>query len=866
MRMRVAGLTLGVAVVVGARAVGQPASTGMPYRITTIDRGSRVQGPGMTDHTAWDGGLAVQYRTAAGVVIGRYDPVTRVMEEVVRYPRRDTRIPRILGEVGGRLLYTDYEPLEGTIVWSVTRSGVVERLGVAAARSETVRVSVRGETSMILSIGGSGEGELLWRTDGTAAGTCVRRDYYGGAKAIAGNRHLGGLRYDLALIDLCTGEHQTVLSNSGYVWGVSEAVGGEHVVLLPDGVWRTDGTPNGTRKIVTADPSVWSHRTFLDGAVVFMRGGAVRSIDTRTGEESVLLAAEDGGSSVEHVVRVNGRVVLAGCDGARCRLWTTDGTIGGTRSVLDIPGRYYAFVSDESAAMIEASPPEMGYSGVYRTDGIDCQRTQGTWRDSAAVMVGGRAYFSKYRFDERGITISAPWMIDERGEEVGLGDFEYTMPIGAIGVRGGGLLGSRAFLYEWPQGQANTRLWSTSGDVGDWASVTPGIVPELPVGFTSDGTGRGMWGIDPYSQRGRLYMVRDSGLEVLADWPRPEGWWYDVEEAKGGRIVALNRGMIVQSDGTRAGTRWSTLIEPAMLPRFSDPVITWCDGWTAVTAATYDDAFRRKTSVWRVDGERPELLGELSERTRVMGIQGRLYVETRAGWDHGAWTVFEPGVRPTVVRFGQLPGDLIGERDGWVYFNRLEYPTGMTIRRARVTDRNLAQIDVVGRTEVYSRTVTMLGGRIVIPRYERRDFMLSMDLATGVVEELPMRSAWLDPAMIVNGRAVGEDVSGLWVTDGTAAGTRPVPVRDGLESSYHAMVNLGDRLILSADTPAEGHQIFAVNLCAADHTGDGVLDGEDVAGFLAAFESGEGPADMDGDGFIGFFDYLLFLQAFEAGC
>jgi len=54
--------------------------------------------------------------------------------------------------------------------------------------------------------------------------------------------------------------------------------------------------------------------------------------------------------------------------------------------------------------------------------------------------------------------------------------------------------------------------------------------------------------------------------------------------------------------------------------------------------------------------------------------------------------------------------------------------------------------------------------------------------------------------------------------------------------------------------------------CAADLTGDGVLDFFDVSAFLSAYGSMDPAADFDGNGVFNFFDVSAFLGAFSAGC
>jgi hypothetical protein len=60
--------------------------------------------------------------------------------------------------------------------------------------------------------------------------------------------------------------------------------------------------------------------------------------------------------------------------------------------------------------------------------------------------------------------------------------------------------------------------------------------------------------------------------------------------------------------------------------------------------------------------------------------------------------------------------------------------------------------------------------------------------------------------------------------------------------------------------------VFRVDACRADVTGDGVLDLLDVQAFVAAFQAGDPPADMTLDGVHDLQDLLHFIAEFTLGC
>ena len=61
-------------------------------------------------------------------------------------------------------------------------------------------------------------------------------------------------------------------------------------------------------------------------------------------------------------------------------------------------------------------------------------------------------------------------------------------------------------------------------------------------------------------------------------------------------------------------------------------------------------------------------------------------------------------------------------------------------------------------------------------------------------------------------------------------------------------------------------QVPSADICAADLTGDNVLDFFDVSAFLNAFNAQDSIADFDDNGVYDFFDVSAFLNAFNAGC
>ena len=143
------------------------------------------------------------------------------------------------------------------------------------------------------------------------------------------------------------------------------------------------------------------------------------------------------------------------------------------------------------------------------------------------------------------------------------------------------------------------------------------------------------------------------------------------------------------------------------------------------------------------------------------------------------------------------------------------------------------------------------GGASVFWANAGGDFNAAASATTSV--NLPGRYEWTSAQM-------ASDVQG-WLDD---------------DASNHGWLMLNDEKVTSAkrfntrnDPNSSLRPVLTVVYsmdCAADLTGDGVLDFFDVQAFLNAFAAQDPVADFTDDGVFDFFDVQAFLQAFAAGC
>ncbi|MCC6679133.1 MAG: hypothetical protein IT436_18565, partial [Phycisphaerales bacterium] len=83
-----------------------------------------------------------------------------------------------------------------------------------------------------------------------------------------------------------------------------------------------------------------------------------------------------------------------------------------------------------------------------------------------------------------------------------------------------------------------------------------------------------------------------------------------------------------------------------------------------------------------------------------------------------------------------------------------------------------------------------------------------------------------------------------------------------------------DTMTFRVTTPGGNSNVATIRLvysgplfpCAADLTGDGVIDFSDYLEFLNLYDAADPRVDFTGDGVVDFSDYLEFLNFYEAGC
>ncbi len=111
------------------------------------------------------------------------------------------------------------------------------------------------------------------------------------------------------------------------------------------------------------------------------------------------------------------------------------------------------------------------------------------------------------------------------------------------------------------------------------------------------------------------------------------------------------------------------------------------------------------------------------------------------------------------------------------------------------------------------------------------------------------QTRWISPGS--NYLSQSEPTAHFGLAGATTIDTLRVVWNTGLTTTLH-------------DVPV--NQTITVHACPADFTGDGVLDFDDVLGFMVDFAAGDRRADLSPDGLYDFSDVFALLVAFGAGC
>ncbi len=264
--------------------------------------------------------------------------------------------------LNGTLLFSATDGLHGTELWSSdgTAAGthMVDDINTTTSVDQPgdftdvngILFFVAADPSTIQQNNLDG-GPALWRTDGTAAGTSVVKDFPGGIGQLT---NVNGTLFFVANEGFFTDElwksdgtvAGTVLVKdiypnvaNRYSANYLTNVGGTlfftvyNFTLQSGELWKSDGTTNGTVQVSGVNPGFYSRLTNVNGTLFFTddSSGLWKSDGTAAGTALVT------GSVGNSLINVAGTVFFAAYDyNDGMELWKSDGTPAGTMMVKDI--------------------------------------------------------------------------------------------------------------------------------------------------------------------------------------------------------------------------------------------------------------------------------------------------------------------------------------------------------------------------------------------------------------------------------------------------------------------------------------------------------------------------------------------------
>ena len=361
--------------------------------------------------------FALTLWTSDGTVAG-----TRQVSTVLPQSDRSPTL-REFTVVGRRLYFALIDRNSGAVWTSDGTPAGTYAVYTGGTASNLVAAGERILFFVYLTPGATGKAGL-WSSDGTTAGTSWIADlsppydpvsqgtltagdtaYFNANKSDSGN----SLTSNLFESDGTAGG--TVLLSPGTAECLTRFDGAVYFSRL--GLWRSDGTPAGTRMITdlgSTDPYDFppDGLTVVQGSLLFFGWHGLWGSDGTTSGTSLICSTVSGGTASSDPTpfgKLKGKFFFTADDGTQRRLWTTDGTAAGTRPVDElgpVTVSVYAPFPFEGRVIFWGSLAND--SGMFITDGT----AAGTVKlapavAQRAVVRGTSVYFSNWDVASPGI-------------------------------------------------------------------------------------------------------------------------------------------------------------------------------------------------------------------------------------------------------------------------------------------------------------------------------------------------------------------------------------------------------------------------------------------------------------------------------
>ena len=642
----------------------------------------------------------------------------------------------------------------GTQLWE-TSGSVADATLLATLPSQPAYFQAAGG-KLFLGVDGQ-----LWVSDGTAAGTLQVPGAQAGLDSIAavGNR-----------IVFCTFDGGVFVSDGTAAGTVSlsspvsnaqvTGAGSKAYFFSQSGVWQTDGTPAGTSPVPSVNEQVIDFALGTPSGLLFF-GGADTKLYETDGTSTQFLGPIYAGL-LNLGVFVNGRVIFGGVSGSNSGLWSSDGTQAGTSFLTPLDA------SDEETLTQAGSLALFRYDdGVH---GLEWWKTDGTLEGTTLfkdINPHGDALLP---------TLGFPPPVEHLGDEI-----FFTADDGFHGMelwKSDGTAAGTAMVKDistTPASSVPDVLTDVNGTLYFTATDDHGTQP-----WTSDGTPAGTHRLDLVTREASLAVQRFVQLgDKTVLFTFEQAWVTDGTAAGTSRILSL--------DSAMAGPIYPNLVaESENLIYFftitsNNTAALWrTDGTEAGTQML--KTFQGVCSALRpVAGGRVEFLHNGSDGLSVWASDGTVAGTTILG------TPLEvPSGSPSTSLENVLPDVVFVNGDYYVaiVISPINGPP------PRFLPYQLWRIGPSGNAMVF-QTSTTPSGRDAGPISLNGTFLIMvsgtlyrLDPATGATSPLTNGNQEVRPGMTISG-GLGYFVVNpssqpqLWVTDGTAAGTRAIASFDG---------------------------------------------------------------------------------------
>lgn len=277
-----------------------------------------------------------------------------------------------LTQVNGTLFFVSHDEASGFELWKsdgTTAGTVLVKDLRAGSLSSSPQDLVEMNGALFFTADDGVNGRELWTSDGSTDGTVLVADIRVGSE--------GSQPFNLTP------------ANGTLFFSANDGVHGHEL-------WRSDGTANGTELVAdidaTAESFIGAEIVALNGAVFFSASDGVnfgnhlwRSDGTSAGTMRLTTGITFNGAGfpndhVKNIYATEDRVFFTANDGEHGReLWTSDGTVAGTRLVLDLNGAEDGVLTDGlTAANIGGELFFEARNGASIESGTSLWRTDGT--------------------------------------------------------------------------------------------------------------------------------------------------------------------------------------------------------------------------------------------------------------------------------------------------------------------------------------------------------------------------------------------------------------------------------------------------------------------------------------------------------